>query len=129
MLLLEGYSNAEAGLILNDFNSRNKKARCTEYIQCLQIINTKILVDEFDPLHWECPMTEDGESIGSITLDNNRAWRIVSNMEELIELSVATSERKELYKFAVRKYNAASLIMQKKNRLYRYRYLYLSNQN
>jgi hypothetical protein len=35
-------------------------------------------------------------------------------MEELIELSVATSERKELYKFAVRKYNAASLIMQKK---------------
>jgi hypothetical protein len=59
-------------------------------------------------------MTEDGESIGSTTLDNNRARQLVSNMEELIELSVATGERKELYKFAVRKYNAATLILRQK---------------
>jgi hypothetical protein len=112
MLVIEGYSNAEAGLILSEFNARNKKARHDKFIKCLQtIINTKILGDEFDPLHWECPMTEDGESIGSITLDNNQARRIVSNMEELIELAVATDERKELYKFAIRKYNAASLLM------------------
>jgi hypothetical protein len=72
MLLLEDHSNAEAGLILSDFNARNKKARCEEYIKRIQIkINTKILGDEFDPLHWECPMTEDGESIGCITMDNN----------------------------------------------------------
>jgi hypothetical protein len=115
MLVIEGYSNAEAGLILNEFNARNKKARRDKFIKCLQtIINTKILGDEFDPLHWECPMTEDGESIGSITLDNNQARRIVSNMEELIELAVATDERKELYKFAIRKYNAATLLMRQR---------------
>jgi hypothetical protein len=74
MLVIEGYSNAEARLILSEFNARNKKASGEEYSTCLQkIINTKILGDEFDPLHWECPMTEDGKSIGSITLDNIRA--------------------------------------------------------
>jgi len=115
MLLIEGYSNAEAGLILRYFNALNKKARREEYIKRIQrIINTKILGDEFDPLHWECPMTEDGESIGCITLDNNRARQIVSNMEELIELAVPTVSRKELYKFAIRKYNAAALIMRQK---------------
>jgi hypothetical protein len=37
-------------------------------------------------------------------------------MEELIELSVSTSERKEQYKFAVRKLNADTLIMQQKTK-------------
>ena len=59
-------------------------------------------------------MTEDGESIGCITLDNNRARQIVSNMEELIELAVPTVSQKELYKFAIMKYNAAALIMRQK---------------
>jgi hypothetical protein len=49
--LIEGYSNADAGPILSDFNMRNKKARREEYIKHLQkIVNTKILGDEFDPL-------------------------------------------------------------------------------
>jgi hypothetical protein len=53
MLLIEGYSNAEAGMILSDYNARNKKVRCEEYMRWLQkIINTRILGDEFDPLHW-----------------------------------------------------------------------------
>jgi hypothetical protein len=111
MLLIEGYSNAEAGLILQDVGASNKKTCCEEYIKRIQdIINKKILGDEFDPLHWECPMNVKGEAIGSITLDNNRAREIVANMEDLIELSVSTSERKEQYKFAVRKLNAATLI-------------------
>jgi hypothetical protein len=32
-------------------------------------------------------------------------------MEELIELAVPTVSQKELYEFAIRKYNAAALIM------------------
>ena len=39
-----------------------KFAQSQENIQ--NIINKKILGDEFDPLHWECPMNEQGDAIG-----------------------------------------------------------------
>ncbi len=72
MLLIEVYSNAEAGLILNNISATNKKVCCEEYLKQIQdIINKKILGDEFDPLHWECPMNEQGDAFGIITLDNN----------------------------------------------------------
>jgi hypothetical protein len=38
-------------------------------------------------------MTEDGNSTGSITLDNNHARIIVNNMEELIELYITMKEK------------------------------------
>jgi len=54
-----GFSNAEAGLMLNDVNARSKNICCKEYIHRIQnIINKKILGDEFDPLHRECQMNE-----------------------------------------------------------------------
>jgi hypothetical protein len=109
MLLIEGYSNAEAGLILMDANARSKKVHCKEYLSRIQnIINKKIRGDEFDPLHWECPMNESGDTIGSITLSNSRAQEIVSNLEELIDLSIATDEQREQYKFAMQKFKVGS---------------------
>jgi hypothetical protein len=59
-------------------------------------------------------MTENNDGIGSITLTNTRAREVVSNLEEIIELSIADSERIEQTKFAVRKWNAASVIMRQK---------------
>jgi hypothetical protein len=72
--------------------------------QLQTIINQKILGDEFDPLHWEFPMTENNDGIESMTLMNTRAREIiVSNLEEIIELSIADSGRIEQTKFAVQK--------------------------
>jgi hypothetical protein len=86
------------------------------YVKALEkIINTRILGDEMDPLQWECPTEDNGQSIGSITLDNNRARKIVANVEELVELSVPDSVRKEQLLFAIRKYNAATTIMRQKS--------------
>jgi hypothetical protein len=82
MLLIEGFLNAEAGLILNHISAKNKKK---EYIHQMQnIISKEILGDELDPLHWECPMNKKGNAIGTIILDNNCCRIIVSNMERLI---------------------------------------------
>jgi hypothetical protein len=115
MIVSEGFSNAEAGRILSN-ESNSKKKRVEAFIASLEkIINTKILGDELDPLQWECPTEEDGKSIGSITLDNNRARKIVANAEELIELCVPDTDRKESLLFALRKFNAATALMRKKS--------------
>jgi hypothetical protein len=73
MVVSEGISNAEAGHICSNAG-KSKKRRIEAFISRLKkIINTKILGDEMDSLQWECPTEDDGKSIGSITLDNNRA--------------------------------------------------------
>ncbi len=49
-------------------------------------------------------MTENNDGIESMTLMNTRAREIiVSNLEEIIELSIADSGRIEQTKFAVQK--------------------------
>jgi hypothetical protein len=114
MIICEGFSNAEAGHILTEVGN-NKKNRVQAYIKQLEkIINTKILGDEFDPMQWQCP-TEDDGTIGSLTLDNNRARQIVANIEELVELSVCNNTRKEQLLFAIRKFNAATTVMRQKS--------------
>jgi hypothetical protein len=78
-----------------------------------KIINTKILGDEFDSMQWQCPTENDG-TIGSLTLDNN-CHKIVANIEELVEVSVCNTFRKEQLLFAVRKFNAATTILRQKS--------------
>jgi hypothetical protein len=60
-------------------------------------------------------MEDDGESIGSITLGNNRAQKIVADAEELIELGVPELNRTEGLLFAIQKFNAATGIMRQKS--------------
>jgi hypothetical protein len=60
-------------------------------------------------------LTEDGNSIGSITLENNRARITVNNMEKLIDLCRSDPVRNEQYKFATRKYNAAIMVLCQKH--------------
>jgi len=118
MVVLEGFSNAEVGHILQE-EGNSKKKRKEAYISRLErIINTRILGDELDPLQWECPTEDDGKSVGSITLDSNRARKIVANMEDIVQLSIAESERKEQLLFSLRKFNAATSIMRQKKRFY-----------
>lgn len=44
-------------------------------------MSMKILGDEFDPVQWECPMVENGLMVGAITLDNDRARKIVEEIK------------------------------------------------
>jgi hypothetical protein len=116
MIISEGLSNAETGRILTNISCTSKKLRMEAFISELQrIINTEILGDEYNPMQWECPMEDDGKSIGSITLDNNKARKIVANIESLVDLSVSDSVRREQLLFAIRKFNAASNIMRQKS--------------
>jgi hypothetical protein len=64
----------------------------------------------------ECPTEDDGKILGSIALDNNKACLVVSNLEQIIELSIPQMERKEQLLFVTQKFNAATSIMcQKKD--------------
>jgi hypothetical protein len=114
MLLMEGFSNAQAGHILSG-TCKSKRKHCKACSKLVEnIINTHILGDKFDPVQWECPTTDDGLMVGAITLDNNKARKIVENIEELADLSFACSDRKYQFLFAVRKYNAALGILRQK---------------
>jgi hypothetical protein len=66
MLLIEGFSNAQAGTIFGHF-SNSKKARCERYSELVeQIMNTGILRDQFDPVQWELPMVENDLMVGAL---------------------------------------------------------------
>jgi hypothetical protein len=58
---------------------------------------------------------DDGKSIGSITIDNNRATKIIANLEEIVDLCVSESDRKDQLLFAICKFNAATTIMRQKS--------------
>jgi hypothetical protein len=66
-------------------------------------------------MQWECPSEDDGKSIGSITLVDNKAREIVTNIESLVDLFISDSTRKEQLLFSIRKFNAASTIMRQKS--------------
>jgi hypothetical protein len=73
MITSEVISNAEVGHICR-YERKSKRRKVESFISCLEIIiNAIILGDELDPLQWECPVEDDGKSIGSITLDDNQA--------------------------------------------------------
>jgi hypothetical protein len=114
MLLIEGFSNAQAGNIMRQYGN-SKKNRCKHYIDMVQrIMNTQLLGDEFDPVQWECPTQEDGQMVGAITLDNNKARKIVESIGPLVDTSFCDDERKEKFLYCVEKYNAAMSIMRSK---------------
>jgi hypothetical protein len=114
MLLIEGFSNAQAGTILREY-SNSKKNRCNRYVDMVQhIMNTQLLGDEFDPVQWECPVQDDGQMVGAITIDNNRARKIVANIEPLVDISFSNDERKANFLYCCQKYNSATLIMRSK---------------
>jgi hypothetical protein len=74
----------------------------------------KILGNEFDPVQWECPMVENGLMVGAITLDNDRARKIVEEIKELCDISFANDEQKGQFMYCVHKYNSATAIMRLK---------------
>jgi hypothetical protein len=77
-------------------------------------LNTKILGDPFDPVQWDCPTVENGSMVGVLTFDNIMARKIVQNTEKLVDISFVSDERKQQFLFLVRKFIAASVIMQLK---------------
>jgi hypothetical protein len=70
MVLLEGFSNAQQGLLFSHIHSQ---------IQCIEsfaqkikkIFNNEILGDINGPAQLSIPMNDEGTNIGIVCLDNN----------------------------------------------------------
>ena len=59
-------------------------------------------------------MVENGLMVGAITLDNDRARKIVLEIKELCDISFANDEQKEQFMYCVHKYTSATAIMRLK---------------
>jgi hypothetical protein len=70
MVLLEGFSNAQQGLLFPHIHSQ---IQCIEsFAQKIQkIFNNEILGDINGPAQWSIPMNDEGTNIGIICLDVN----------------------------------------------------------
>lgn len=70
-------------------------------------MNCEILGNDIDLVQWDCQSVNNGLMVGALTMDNNRARKIVQNMEKLFELSFTCEDHKQQFLFAIRKFNAA----------------------
>jgi len=113
MLLMEGFSNAQKGLLFG--NKRSEKDRITAYAELIEnIFNNVILGDDDGPAQWNVPMDDDGKMVGAITLDNNRIRQVIDNLELLIEASVCDETRKHKYNGCIPQYREAMIIVRQR---------------
>jgi hypothetical protein len=112
MLLLEGFSNAQLGLIFSQIRSELDRIKAfAERIQ--EIFNTCILGDEDGPAQWTLPMSNDGKNVGIMCLDNTRIRKVIEQFEILVDVAVRDDARMQKYKYCIPEYrNGIELLRQ-----------------
>jgi hypothetical protein len=85
-ILRSGLSNAQKGIL--DWTTGGAKHRQDQYIQRISnIIGSKILGTVVAPAQWRFPLSDDGISMGTLSMDNNRTRSIMNSIELLVEES------------------------------------------
>ena len=113
--MTEGLANAKQGLIHPNISSES--GRINRMFQDVhEVINKHVLGSEFNPTQWECPYDKKEKQIGTITMENTKVRKIVSNFESLIIL-VITPDRQESWKISVNSYCVSMNIVRSKNDL------------
>ena len=110
MILLEGFSNAQQGLIFSHI--RCVRDRINAFAECIQdIFNTQILGDDEGPAQWRVPMDDDGTNVGVICLDNSRIRKVINKFELLVNVSVCDATRIVKYNFCIPHYRDGMVIL------------------
>ena len=79
----EGHPDIAENIVLQQF---------LEGVQ--HVVNTRIWGSGTNPSHWECPTTEDGKNIGTITMDGEKTRKIMDQFELIIEHCMTGSAEK-----------------------------------
>jgi len=100
MVLMEGFSNAVQRKIYATISSA--KERINAYREQIeQIMNHEVLGDDDGPAQWSVPMHDNGKTVGTITLDNNRIRLVLENFERLIAISISDEIRRNKYNYCI----------------------------
>ncbi len=94
-------------------SSRDRIKANAEQIE--DILNTLILGDDDGPSQWNVPMSDDGKTVGTITLDNNRIRQIIEDFELIIAVSVSDEARHNKYLYCIQQYRYAMVIVRQQN--------------
>ena len=109
MLMTEGLANAKQGLINADVGSESGRIN-QMFWDVHEAVNKHIIGSEFNPTQWECPYDKKEKQIGTITMENTKVRKIVSNFQSLIVL-VITPNRQESWIISVNSYCAGMEIV------------------
>jgi hypothetical protein len=93
MLLVEGLSNAKAGLIYNEITAEGNRVKHF-FRTVADIVNKQVLGSEDNSAEWECATDDKKKEIGTITMDNVRTRTIMDSLEFLIEECIVKEDRK-----------------------------------
>ncbi|KAI2505590.1 hypothetical protein MHU86_8832 [Fragilaria crotonensis] len=85
-ILRSGLSNSQKGIL--DWTTGGAKHRQDQYVHRISnIIGSQILGTVVAPAQWRFPLSDDGVSMGTLSMDNNRTRSIMNSIELLIEVS------------------------------------------
>ena len=123
LLLIEGLSSAQGGRLDGEeyLNCTDKEREDIFLRKVENIINTKILGNDDTPSQWSVPTVKNkGEStsIGIINMENYKMRDIMNSIDYLIDISIKDPDRRSRWKYSVKHYHHAMIIVRKKGRDY-----------
>jgi hypothetical protein len=114
MVLMEGFSNALERKIYATISSAKERIHAYRE-QIEQIMNHEVMGDDDGLVQWSVPMDDNGKTVGTITLDNNRIRLVLENFERLIAISISDEIRRNKYNYCIPLYHDAIQVVRQNN--------------
>ena len=119
LLLIEGLSSAQGGRLDGEeyLNCTDKEREAIFLSKVEHIINTRILGTDDTPSQWSVPTVKhkgESTSIGIINMENYKMRHIINSIDDLIDISIKDPNRRSRWKYSVKHYHHAMIIMRKK---------------
>jgi hypothetical protein len=113
MLVIEGSSNAKAGLLHADMPVEGP--RIAHFFRSIaNIVNKQVLGTEENSTEWECATDDKKKEIGTITMDNMRTRAIMARLELLIEECIVDEDDKEKWLVCIPKFREGMVKLRSK---------------
>jgi hypothetical protein len=113
MLVIEGLSNAKAGLLYPDI--RAEGPRISHFFRSIaDIVNKQVLGTPDNSAEWECATDDKKKEIGTITMDNMRTRAIMAKLELLIEECIVKLDDKAKWLACIPKFRDGMIKLRSK---------------
>ena len=113
MLLVEGLSNCQKGLLLGHIVHEGPRTK-TFLHQVADIVNQKLIGTDENPGQWKCPYSETSREIGIVKLNNVKTRKCIRSLDLLIEVCIPDHDRAALWIRAVTSYSSAIEVARKR---------------
>ena len=103
---------------INEDDRTSVDRKCQAFIEKVEeIVNTQVLGTPMQSQQWQMPYDRRKNVVGTITMDNVKVRKIISQINELIDPMVEDEERREKWKECIGHYRSAIEIVNRKHDL------------